>query len=302
MKKRIDIAKEIARLDPVKDCQRIVFLTSYLEFPWDMTRSLELALFRTFAVPSIAELLDRTGEFANDTLRRYDDTAIIVNEIMINGYDSDRGMDFIKRMNRIHGQYTISNDDFLYTLSTFVFEPIRWIDRFGWRSLYPHERQALFHFWREVGKRMRIENIPETFEAFEQFSRDYEVRMFANIPATQRVANATRDLLLGFYLPKPLWKSTEPLVYALMDEPLLKAMDYPMPSPQMRRRVEKLMRARAALLRLLPKNRYPRMSTLLQFPTHPDGYTVEDIGPKSLREKWASRKPAAARRETAPLR
>lgn len=289
MKKRINIRREIERLDPQTDCQRIVFLTSYLEFPWDMTRALELALFRTFAVPSIAALLDKTGEFNNDTLRRYDDTAIIVNEIMINGYDSERGMTFIKRMNRMHGQYDISNDDFLYTLSTFVFEPIRWIDRFGWRSLYPNEKLALFYFWRGVGERMRIRDIPDTFEAFEQFSRDYEHKTFADTDAGRRVANATRDLLLSFYLPKPLWKTAEPLVYALMDEPLLNAMGYPLPSNQMRQRVEGLMRARAKLLRLLPKNKYPQMATLLQYPTHPDGYTVEDIGPKSLREKWAAK-------------
>lgn len=289
MKKRIDIQKEIARLDPRADCQRIVFLTSYLEFPWDMTRALELALFRTFAVPTIAELLDRTGEFNHATLRRYDDTAIIINEIMVNGFESARGMAFLKRMNRMHGQYDISNDDFLYTLSTFVFEPIRWIDRFGWRTLYPNERLALFHFWCEVGKRMRIDDIPETFDAFERFSRDYEARTFANTAATQRVANATRDLLLSFYLPRPLWKFAEPLVYALMDEPLLNAMDYPIPRDQTRRRVEKLLRARAGLLRLLPKNKYPQMSTLLQYPTHPDGYTVKDIGPQSLRDKWAAK-------------
>ena len=287
MKKRIDIRKEIERLDPKADCKRIVFLTSYLEFPWDMTRALELALFRTFAVPTIAALLDKTGEFTGDTLRRYDDTAIIVNEIMINGYDSERGMSFIKRMNRIHGQYDISNDDFLYTLSTFVFEPIRWINKFGWRSLYPNEEQALFYFWREVGVRMRIENIPETFEAFEAFSRDYEAKTFADTEAGRRVANSTRDLLLSFYLPKSLWKVAEPAVYALMDEPLLDAMGYPKPGDTARRRIEGLMKARAKLLRLLPKNKYPQMSTLLQYPTHPDGYSVDDIGPTSLRKKWA---------------
>lgn len=287
MKKRIDIQKEIERLDPKSDCQRIVFLTSYLDFPWDMTRALELALFRTFGVPTIADLLDRTGQFTGDTMRRYDDTAIIINEIMINGYDSERGMTFIKRMNRIHGNYDISNDDFLYTLSTFVFEPIRWIDRFGWRKLYPNERLALFYFWREVGIRMRIENIPETFEEFEQFSLDYEAKTFACTDATRRIANSTRDLLLSFYLPKSLWKSAEPLVYALMDELLLKAMDYPIPTNKARRRVEALLRARARLLRILPKNKYPQMSTLLQYETHPQGYTVDDIGPESLRKKWA---------------
>ena len=33
------------------------------EFPWDVTQALGLALYRTYAVPSIGELLSATGEF-----------------------------------------------------------------------------------------------------------------------------------------------------------------------------------------------------------------------------------------------
>ena len=289
MKPRTDIKKEIQRLDPKADCQRIVFLTSFMEFPWDMTRALELALFRTFAVPSIAKLLDKTGEFTDHTLKRYDDTAIIINEIMTFGYDSERGQTFIKRMNRIHGQYEISNDDFLYTLSTFVFEPIRWIDNFGWRALYQKEREALFYFWREVGERMRINDIPETYEAFKARSLDYEEKMFACEEATRRIANPTRDLLLSFYLPKALWKSAEPLVYALMDERLLKAMDYPAPSKTTRQRVEAIMKARSKLVKMLPRRKTPQITALLRYDSYPDGYTVDDIGPEKFVKKWASK-------------
>jgi hypothetical protein len=42
---------EILRLDPIADHRRIVLLDVCYEFPFDTTRSLELALFRTFAVP-----------------------------------------------------------------------------------------------------------------------------------------------------------------------------------------------------------------------------------------------------------
>ena len=35
-------------------------------------------------------------------------------------------------------------------LSTFVYEPIRWNARFGWRPLVEQERLATFHFWRAV--------------------------------------------------------------------------------------------------------------------------------------------------------
>ena len=54
--------REILGLDPVRDAQRIVFLDASLEFPWDTQRALELAFYRTYAVPSIASLLASTGE------------------------------------------------------------------------------------------------------------------------------------------------------------------------------------------------------------------------------------------------
>jgi hypothetical protein len=61
---RYAILKAIRRLDPEKDDQRIIFLSTCYDFPFDTTRALELALFRTFGVPSISALLDRTGSSA----------------------------------------------------------------------------------------------------------------------------------------------------------------------------------------------------------------------------------------------
>ena len=54
---------EIAALDPVADAQAIYRISAGFEFPWDYRRSLELALFTTYCVPSISQLLDATGEF-----------------------------------------------------------------------------------------------------------------------------------------------------------------------------------------------------------------------------------------------
>ena len=127
--------REIERLDPVRDAQRIVYLDVSLEFPWDTQRSLELAFYRTFAVPSIAELLDSTGECTSRTQKRYDDTQLLISAFSESGYDSDLGKRAIRRMNQIHGRFEIANDDFLYVLSTMISEPIRWNERYGWRPL-----------------------------------------------------------------------------------------------------------------------------------------------------------------------
>ena len=122
--------REIASLDPERDAQRIVFIDASLEFPWDTQRSLELAFYRTFAVPSIAELLDSTGEFTGRAQKRYDDTQLLISAFSEFGYDSDFGKRAIRRMNQIHGRFEIANEDYLYVLSAMVLEPLRWNERF----------------------------------------------------------------------------------------------------------------------------------------------------------------------------
>ena len=110
---RFDILHQIEQLDPERDHVRMYHLSSGYEFSWDTVRALELALYRTYCVPSISALLDRTGEFQHRTQKRYDDTSLIVAEISEWGYDSDRGRAALRRMNQIHGRLQISNDDLL---------------------------------------------------------------------------------------------------------------------------------------------------------------------------------------------
>ena len=76
------ISTHLATLDPVKDHQEISFLLTCHCFPWDTEKALEFALFRTFAVPSISKLLSETGEFRKRPRKRYDDTELIMYEIL----------------------------------------------------------------------------------------------------------------------------------------------------------------------------------------------------------------------------
>lgn len=260
--------REIATLDPERDAQRIVFLDGSLEFPWDTERALELAFYRTYAVPSVARLLGATGETAGRPQKRYDDTRILIATFCEHGYDSDLGRRAIRRMNHIHGRFAISNEDYLYVLSTMVFEPIRWNARFGWRPLIQAERLATFYFWREVGRRMAIRDLPESYDAFERFNVDYEHTYFAPTDAGHELAVATRDLRRG-----------RAIVHALLDEPLLDALGLPHPSPSFRRLVEAGLRARARTVRRLPPRRRPRLRTLERHRSYPGGYELETLGP-----------------------
>src|ERR1043165_9302709 len=166
------VTREILSLDPVTDHCRIVHLLTGYEFPWDVVRALEVALMKTFCSPSVSGLLHRTGEFRRHGQKRYDDTALLVAEFMHHGYDGERGTQAITHINKIHGHYHIANEDFLFVLSTFILLPIRWIDNFGWRKTTETERQALFYFFRAVGERMHIRDIPSSLDEMKIWARD----------------------------------------------------------------------------------------------------------------------------------
>ncbi len=253
---RSPVLPEILSLDPQRDNQRIVFLCTRIDFPFDTVRALELALFRTFGSPRISSLLDRTGAFAHAAQKRYDDTDIIISEIMDFGYDSPRGLAAIRRMNQLHGRFDIPNEDFLYVLSTFILEPIRFNHQFGWRELTSHERLAMFYFWREVGHRMGIRDIPATFESFESFSQDYESRYFVPDPSNNRVGAATRGVFESWF-PRPLRPLVRASIHALLDDAILGAFIFPRPSCLTRALLTAPLKLRSLLLRFLPRRQKP---------------------------------------------
>ena len=269
---------EIQRLDPVRDHERIVYLDTCFEFPFDVTRSLELAFFRTFAVPSIARLLGSTGEFEQRARKRYDDTDLLISTFSEHGHSSAIGRAAIRRMNQIHGRFAIQNVDLLYVLSTMVMEPIRWNARYGWRAVTEGEQLATFHFWREVGALMAIREIPPTLAELERFNVEFERERFGYTDEGHRVARATVAMFVGKIpgLPRRLGVRG---VHALLDEPLLDALGLPRPSAVERRAAEAALRTRAGAVRLLPPRRKPRLRTAMRRPTYPAGHRVEELGP-----------------------
>jgi hypothetical protein len=279
MSSRYAVRDLVLTLDPKRDHWRIYRLTAQVEFPWDVTRALELALYRTFAVPSVARVLDDSGEFRLRAQKRYDDTALLLAEVLENGYDSPRGRAALSRINRIHARFPITQEDYRYVLGTFVFVPERWIDRWGWRPLTHVEREAAFRYYRAVGARMGIRGVPQEREAFRREFDDYERAVFAPGVPQQRTATATRELFVSWF-PRPLAPALRPSVHALLDAPLLDAFGFPAPPPWLPVAADRALRTRAAVLRRLPPRRRPAStseSRLIR--SYPDGWTTAQLGP-----------------------
>ena len=280
---RFAILREIERLDPERDCQRILHLSFGYEFAWDSTRALEVALYRTYCVPSISRLLDRTGEFYAHTQRRYDDTALLVGEMCQWGFENGRGREALERMNWVHGHFRIDNNDYLYVLSTFIYEPLRWIDRFGWRRSCRNEQLAYYHFWCQIGTRMGIRDIPPSYEAFEAWAADYERANFRFAESNRKIGTATRDLFASWY-PRLLAPVVHYSIYALLDDAMLAAFGFPRPLPLSRPVVAGALRLRGWLVRWLPARRTPNFVTVRRNRTWPTGYRIAELGPPRLVE------------------
>jgi hypothetical protein len=267
-------------LDPVTDFHEIYRATVTLEFPWDMKQALSFALFRTYAVPSIGNLLARTGEFTRRTQKRYDDTALILDAVLEHGFGTPEARVAFRRMNQMHGSYPISNDDMRYVLSTFVVTPVRWLAAYGWRPMSEAEIAASVTYYRAVAGHMGIRDVPETYAGFEALMDGYERDHFAFSPGGRAVADATLGLLSSFppfrLLPARL---ARPVAYTLMDDPLLRAFRFPRPNPVLRAAVRAGLAARARAgrwQRPLPEPRYARQSSAVR--SYPEGYDLSTLG------------------------
>ncbi|RCV55884.1 oxygenase MpaB family protein [Marinitenerispora sediminis] len=278
--KRYDWYDEIHRLDADADCRRIAQILSAHEFPWDIMQALGLALYRTYAAPSIGGLLGETREFTTRTQYRYDDTALILDQILEHGFEPGRGRDALRRMNQMHRSYDISNEDYLYVLSTFVVMPVRWLNDwgFGWRRLTEHEITANTNYYRRLGKHMAIKEIPETYAEFLDLFEAYEQAHFGYSEGGRAVSDATLALMIDFY---PKWQRPimRPFMMGLLDDRLISAFRYDEPSRFWRTAARVSLKARARVVRFMPPREQPqwaRMSPNIR--SYPDGFDPASIG------------------------
>lgn len=281
---RFDILRQIQQLDPERDNMKIMYLSFGYEFSWDSIRALEIALYRTYCVPSISALLDRTGEFHARTQKRYDDTSILVAEMCKYGYLEGRGKEALERMNWAHSHFKISNDDYLYVLSTFIYEPVYWIDKYGWRKTCEQERLGYYHFWREVGARMGIRDIPPSYDAFESWKNEYERKYFVFAETNHRVGSYTRDLFASWF-PRIVTPVVRYAIYAMLDDRMLESFGFPKPLPLTRSVLSGCLRLRGRIVRFLPPRTQPHFFMDNKNRTYPHGYAIKKLGPPKLVER-----------------
>jgi ER-bound oxygenase mpaB/B'/Rubber oxygenase, catalytic domain len=271
-------------LDPAVDCHAIYRHIVLREFWPEARMGLNLAFYRTYAVPTIAKVLLDTGELTGRPLKRAYDTGLIMYELIYNGIDHPRGRKVLASLNRMHRAHDISQADYRYVLGALVFVPTRWIDRFGPRPLCQAEREATFEFYRRVGAAMHIEDIPTTVAAFEAEFDEFERVNFAFDPAANTLIQATKDLMvrrLPAVLRRAGWarRAMAAATDTLLDPPLRTALGVPDPPRALEITVHGLLRLKGRMRRLARSRDTDFWTPGRPNAAYPDGYTLDRIGP-----------------------
>jgi hypothetical protein len=276
--RRYDNLRRIERLDPTVDFDDLLNLTAYHEFPWEYVQGTSIAFMRDYGVPSISDLLDRTGRFEHEGQKRYDDTVLIGFEAVVDGIDSDRGHAAVRHLNGIHGHYGIPNHEFRYVLATTLVGPKRFIDRYGFRPLHPHEVEAMTRVTTRFGELMGIKDLPSTYADYERLLDDYEAERFATDPSNTRVAEASIRIVTNWY-PRLLRPLMRRVTIAMLDDPLRVALGLPRQPAWLCRSLDLALRLRGRLIRFLPPRAADKPYRHDAGRTYPFGYSIADLGP-----------------------
>lgn len=279
MKARYANLIRIRALDPEHDYLAIYQTMLRYEFPWDMKLGLNLAFNRSFSIPSISAVHVATGELTERTRKRIDDTGLLMYEMVLNGFDQPRGREALRRVNQIHRPYDIGNDDYLYVLGCLVVIPTRWLQRYGWRHPCCHERQATYLFYRELGRRMGITGIPDSYEAFETWFDAHDAAHLKPNDDAAAIERATRMLMLT-RIPKPFAPLGNALVSAMYDAPLRRATRVDAPAWPVRAGLHLALKTRSRFQRWFgAPGTTPLFADGIKAESYPDGYEISQLGP-----------------------
>ncbi|KAH7300048.1 hypothetical protein KP509_24G042500 [Ceratopteris richardii] len=241
----------VAHLHPVQHVQAIFMNLWFVEFPFIFKHSLEYSFFRSSAIPSISRIMKQSGNLSNNSSKRFDDTDIILRELVMHHVDGDRGSVAIRRLNFIHSRYKINNADLLYVLSLLVIEQPDWISKYGYRNVTQTEKNACYTIWHDIGVRMGIKNIPASFEGFALYKQEYEANHMLFAKTNTEVGDVIMKLFLTS-VPQLFEPLTRRLMYAFMDDRSRKAFGYPQQPAWLTKFVHSLLKLHGFVVSFLP--------------------------------------------------
>jgi hypothetical protein len=244
------------RCDPYsldyKTAHQIMKRVMLYEFPWMFAFGTQWALLKTYTVATGTGLLVQTRQITSDSTvgKRAEDTGVILSEFLVGSLDSDRGSKALAKMNWMHRRYgsKIKQPELLHTLAMFVLEPIRWLNDREWRPMTKLEKVAIFIYWKEIGNRMGIKDIPDTLEELETWTAEYTKKNVYFTKNNKMCAESTMRLFLR-HVPRFMRGFAQHAAVSLFEEPSRLALGYERPPRWISRLVASAFQIRKFIIR-----------------------------------------------------
>jgi hypothetical protein len=252
---RSQVVPLIQRLDPTRDYDRIVFLSTFYDFPYDSFVACNRVLMRAFTLPRISQVVS-TLKFGRNSPVFYNKTVTGVLKLLWYGSSRQPSGSVFDGINREHRQFQVPAEDLLYVSSRFVLEPVEWNRQFGWRPFCEQERLALFYFWQQVCRQLNAASFPSSYGELERFSHEYEKKH-------RRAAKSNRYVYLmieGVWVDCiPRWWQwcSEAVLRSLLGPELRRDLMLPAPPPWGEFLVDLAMRLRSWALKFWPARQRP---------------------------------------------
>lgn len=244
-----------ANLDKMdyKTGHAILKLMTQHEFPFSFAFGTRWALIKSYGIQGGSQLLVDTRQLSSskNVGKRTEDTATILYEMLIAGIDSDRGSKALSKMNWLHRRYgaRIENDGYIFTLGLFVLEPMRWIEDFEWRKPTMEEKVAYFSYWKEIGFRMGIKDLPATFLELKAWQDDFTARRMGFDENNKMLGDAFIQVTLR-NVPKWLHGFSKQVITSFLEPRVREALGFDTPPRSLEITIRAILYCRGILVRL----------------------------------------------------
>ena len=248
----------------------------YQDFQSIMLPSSFSNFMMTFAAPRISRILASTGELEHRAAKRVVDMSLLSSAVLEHGLGADLGRAAARRVNHMHRQYDIHEDDYVVVSSDAVVISIALAENYGWRPVTDKEREGLRRFHSQMGQAFGSRRpLPGTMKEVRQFWSDYMDRELRFEPQNRRLARA----VLAYYgtmFPKGLRTIFRFVLMADVDPRIARACGMPVanaPTRWIATRVMKLL----GRLDPVPDGRKDGIAALAKT-VYPNGWEVNELG------------------------
>jgi len=185
------------------------------------------ALIRALTIRHLVQRLYRHSALHEQTFTRLQRTRDLIRQLIYFDQYSNEYKQAIKQINQAHQGVNANNEDFLYVLSTFFLEPIRWNQQYERRSITDNDKQLLIDFWCNVATEMHINQLPESLSDWENYQKSYESHHQSYSSEGQHIALESLQQVPKLALPVGLQGIARQLLLSTMDPAVQSCLGLP---------------------------------------------------------------------------